>query len=141
MNYSIQHILLYCHFNKIKKGPGPSFQSAELHQHHVRNVCQNLYYPLNIDTDKDSKEIIGKVSSNMHLCQWRRHRFLELENSRKTKKAKNLQSETLFFTQIKKCAKLWQKAVLWCRQPLTTRSKRNIFRTQSNICIEAFLLK
>ena len=32
-------ILLYCHFNKIIKGPGISFQSLELSQKHVRNVC------------------------------------------------------------------------------------------------------
>ena len=28
-------ILLYCHFNKIRKGPGTSFQSPEFSQKHV----------------------------------------------------------------------------------------------------------
>ena len=31
-------ILLYCHFNKIIKGPGTSFQSPALSQKHVRKV-------------------------------------------------------------------------------------------------------
>ena len=29
----------YCHFNKIIKGPGTSFQSPALSQKHVRNIC------------------------------------------------------------------------------------------------------
>ena len=32
-------ILLYCHFNKIIKGPGTSVQSPALSQKYVRNVC------------------------------------------------------------------------------------------------------
>ena len=32
-------ILIYCHFNNIKKGLGTSFQSPALSQKHVRNVC------------------------------------------------------------------------------------------------------
>ena len=32
-------ISLYCHFNKIIKGPGASFQSPALNQKHIRNVC------------------------------------------------------------------------------------------------------
>ena len=35
----IGQISLYCHFNKIIKGPGTSSQSAALSQKHVRNVC------------------------------------------------------------------------------------------------------
>ena len=31
-------ILLYCHFNKIIKEPGTSFQSQALNQKHVRNI-------------------------------------------------------------------------------------------------------
>ena len=29
----------YCHFNKIIKEPGTSFQSPAMKQKHVRNVC------------------------------------------------------------------------------------------------------
>ena len=32
-------ISLYCHFIKIIKGPGASFQSPALSQKHVRNIC------------------------------------------------------------------------------------------------------
>ena len=34
---------LYCHFNKIIKGPGTSFQSLALSQKHVRNICHTAY--------------------------------------------------------------------------------------------------
>ena len=36
-------ILLYCHFNKIIKGPGTSFQSSALSQKYVRNICQTTH--------------------------------------------------------------------------------------------------
>ena len=36
-------ILLYCHFNKIIKGPGTSFQSRALSQKYVRNVCHTAH--------------------------------------------------------------------------------------------------
>ena len=31
--------LLYFHFHKIIKGPGPSFESPALSQKHDRNIC------------------------------------------------------------------------------------------------------
>ena len=49
VNYStikIGQILLYCHFSKILKGPGTSFQSPALSQEHVRNVCYKIHYYL-----------------------------------------------------------------------------------------------
>ena len=36
-------ILLYCHFNKIKKEPVTSFQSPALSQEHVGNVCHTAH--------------------------------------------------------------------------------------------------
>ena len=39
----IWQISLYCHFNKIIKGPGTSFQSIALSQKHVRNVCYEIH--------------------------------------------------------------------------------------------------
>ena len=36
-------ILLYCHFNKIMKGPGTSFQAPALNQKHVRDVCHTAH--------------------------------------------------------------------------------------------------
>ena len=39
-------ILLYCHFNKIIKEPGTSFQSPAFNQKHVRNVCHTAHWYL-----------------------------------------------------------------------------------------------
>ena len=40
VKYENGQILLYCHFNKITKGPGTSFQSpALLSPKHVRDIC------------------------------------------------------------------------------------------------------
>ena len=36
-------ILLYCHFNKIIKEPGTSFQSPTFSQKHARNVFHTAY--------------------------------------------------------------------------------------------------
>ena len=36
-------VSLYCHFNKIMKGPGTSFQSPALSEKHVRNVCHTAH--------------------------------------------------------------------------------------------------
>ena len=37
------HILLYCHFNKIMKEPGTSFQSSAFSQKIVGNVCHTAH--------------------------------------------------------------------------------------------------
>ena len=39
-------ILLYCHFNKIIKEPGTSFQIPAFSQKHVRNVCHTAHWYL-----------------------------------------------------------------------------------------------
>ena len=36
-------ILLYCHFNKITKRPGTSFQPPALSEKQIRNVCQTAH--------------------------------------------------------------------------------------------------
>ena len=36
-------ISLYCHFNKIIKGPGTIFQSPAVNQKHVRNVSHTAH--------------------------------------------------------------------------------------------------
>ena len=36
-------VLLYCHFNKIIKELGTSFQSPAFSQKHVRNVCDTTH--------------------------------------------------------------------------------------------------
>ena len=61
-------ILLYCHFNKIIKRPGTSFQSPALSQKHVRNGCHTASKYLtkfHFDSTSDSKEISVSVTSIM----------------------------------------------------------------------------
>ena len=53
-------ISLYCHFNKIIKDAGTSFQSPALIPKHVRNVCNTRHQSLTkfyFDSTLDSKEI------------------------------------------------------------------------------------
>ena len=64
-------ILLYCHFNKIIKGPGTSFQSPTLSQKHVRNVFFKIHKYLikfHFDDPYSSKEISKSVTSIIPLC-------------------------------------------------------------------------
>ena len=61
-------ISLYCHFHKIIKGPGTSFQSPVLSQNYVRNVFHTAYsYLAKFDCDStyDSKEISISVTPIM----------------------------------------------------------------------------
>ena len=61
-------ISLYCHFNKIIKVSGTSFQSPALSQKHVRNVCHTARKYLTkfrFDSTSDSKEISISVTSIM----------------------------------------------------------------------------
>ena len=37
------YILLYCHLNKIIKGPETSFQSPAFSQKHARHVCHTAH--------------------------------------------------------------------------------------------------
>ena len=39
----IGQILLYCHFSKVIKEPGTSFQPPALSQKHIRNVCHAVH--------------------------------------------------------------------------------------------------
>ena len=59
-------ISLYCHFNKIIKGPGTNFQRLALSQKHLRNVCHTVYYyftKFHFDSTQDSQEIGIRVTS------------------------------------------------------------------------------
>ena len=54
-------ISLYCHFNKIIKGPASSFQSTALSRKYIRIVCHTVYWYLtkfHFDSTSDSKESI-----------------------------------------------------------------------------------
>ena len=43
VNHKNSQIVLYCHFSKIIKEPGPSFQSPAFSQKHVRNVSHTAH--------------------------------------------------------------------------------------------------
>ena len=65
-------ILLYCHFNKIIKESGTSFEYPILSQKHVRNFCLTAYYYLTkflFQSTQDSKEISisGNSTTSMHI--------------------------------------------------------------------------
>ena len=58
-------ILLYCHFDKIIKGPGTSFQPPAFNQKHVRNICHTAHLYLtkfHFDRIQDSKKISIKLT-------------------------------------------------------------------------------
>ena len=58
----------YCHFNKIIKGTGTSFQSPALSQKHVKNVCRTAHQYLtkfHFDATSDSEEMSMSVTSIM----------------------------------------------------------------------------
>ena len=57
-------ILLYCHFNKIIKEPGASFQSPASSRKHGRNVSHTAHYltKFHFDRSQDSKVISISVT-------------------------------------------------------------------------------
>ena len=60
VNYKNSQTLLYCHFNKIIKGPGASFQSPALSQKHVRNVCHAINFIL----------MVLRIKKKLPLCNF-----------------------------------------------------------------------
>ena len=108
-------ILLYCHFNKIIKEPGASFQSPAFSQKHVRNVCHTAQV---IWQDLGFKR--NKHKCNLHYAAilMMTSQILKSAGFTKTQKSWYLEKETLFFLQIKKfinytwSAALWQRIVL-----------------------------
>ena len=64
-------ILLYCHFNKIMKEPGTSFQSPTFSQKHARNVCDTTHQyltKLHVESTSDSEEISIRVTTIIQQC-------------------------------------------------------------------------
>ena len=114
-------ILLYCHFNKIIKGPGTSFPSRALSQKYVRNVCHTAHQYLtkfHFDSTWESKEISINVTS---LCSNAYDYVTDFEIwiSQKNTKIQISREQNLIFSSNKKKfinylskATLWQKIVL-----------------------------
>ena len=97
-------ISLYCHFNKIIKEAGISFQSPILSQKNVRNVCRTGYQYLTrflFQCDQDSKEI--SISGNCTSSNaYNDVTDFEICGFHKSTKIRYLQNKILFFLQIKK---------------------------------------
>ena len=92
-------ILLYCHFNKIIKGPGTSFQSPALSQKHVRNVSHiahlyltKLHFDILRFKRKKRKCNFHYVTISMIMSQ-----FFKYVDFPKPQKSVHLDNGTLFF--------------------------------------------
>ena len=97
-------ISLSCHFNKIIKGPGTSFQFPALSQKHVRNVCHTTHQYLtefHSDGTQDSKEI-SRTNFYYVAMLMVTSQILKFVDFTKTQKSRYLKNETLFLFQIKK---------------------------------------
>ena len=98
-------ISLYCHFNKIIKGPGTNFQSLALSQIHFRNVCHTAHWYLakfHCNSTQGSKEISVKCNLHYVAMSLMVSQILKFVDYTKTQKSTDLESKTLFFLQIKK---------------------------------------
>ena len=97
-------ISLYCHFNKIIKEPGTSFQSPVLSQKHVRNVCLTAYQYLTkfiFQSAQDSKEISRSGNSTTSNA-YNDVTDFKICGFHKAQKSRYLENKILFFIQNKK---------------------------------------
>ena len=92
-------ILLYCHFNKIIKGPGTSFQSPALNQKHDRNVCYKFHKHLT----KFHFDSILRFKRKKHKCNFHYvtmsimiSQILKPVDITRTEKSRYLENETFF---------------------------------------------
>ena len=104
-------ILMYCHFDKIIKEPGTSFQSPAFSQKHVRNVCHTAQV---IWQDLGFKR--NKHKCNLHYAAilMMTSQILKSAGFTKTQKSRYLENKT-FFLQIKKFINYTSSAALWQR--------------------------
>ena len=149
-------IWLYCHFNKIIKGTGTSFQSPAFSQKHVTNVCHTPHQYL---TKQDLRFKRKKHKCNLHYAAMlmMTSQILKSAGFTKTQKSRYLENEALFFLQIKKFinytsgATLWQKLVLQetfnivslisfrnhtVTQFFITHLTNSIYLSMNNLCYE-----
>ena len=66
-------ILIYCHFNKIIKGPGTSFQSPALSQ--TSTICGNTYDDVTI-----FEICVFHKNKNLYISRTKQYFFLKLKN-------------------------------------------------------------
>ena len=98
-------ISLYCHFNKIIKEPGISFQFPVQSKKHVRNVCLTAYQYLTkflFQSAQDSTEISinGNFTTSNAYDDTTDFKTVDFTKARKSRCF--LENKILFFLQIKK---------------------------------------
>ena len=99
---------LYCHFNKIIKGPATSFQSPAFSQKHAWNIFHTVHLYLtkfNVDRIRDS------LSCTMQQCLWWRHKIWNLRASQKHKNL-DITRTKHYFSFRKKNSLLTHQALL-----------------------------
>ena len=108
--------MLYCHFNKIIKGPGTIVSS---HQHWSRNMFEMfviqhtsvwpnfILIGLRIGLKRNKQKCNFNYVAMLMMSQ-----ILKSVNSTKTQKSRYLEKETLFLLQIKESIKCASKATL-----------------------------
>ena len=97
-------ISLYCHFNKIIKEPGTSFQSPVLSQKHVRNVCLTAYQYLTkflFQSAQDSKEI-SRSGYSTTIMPIMMSLILKSVDFTEAQKSRYIENKILVFLQITK---------------------------------------
>ena len=95
--------MLYCHFNKIIKGPETNFQSPALNKKYVKNVCHTAHQYLT-----NFILIVLGFKRNKHKCNFHyvampmmMPQKLKSVDFTKTQKSRYLENEVLFFLKVK----------------------------------------
>ena len=98
----------HCHFNKIIKEPGTSFQSPAFSQKHVRNVCYTAHQYLTKFNFNRNKKLEIRFKRNKRKCNlhYATKPMMTSQNLKsacftKTQKSRYLGNKKLFFLQIK----------------------------------------
>ena len=128
------HILLYCYFSKTIKGSRTSFQSLTLSQKHVKYVCHTTHQSLtkfHFDRTQDSEETSRSVTFT-HI--------LKSVDFTKTQKARYLQNETLFLSQIKKLHQLGIKGQFMAKNCVVPEVTYNIWIINKHCLLIYFLV-
>ena len=118
-------ISLYCHFNKIIKRPGTSFQSPALRQKYIRNICHTTHQYLTkfyFDSIQDSRELSIILTFFIYVAMpVMTSQILRSVDFTKTQKSRYLKNETLSFLQIKNSLITHQR-LLYCKKQFCSES-------------------
>ena len=96
----------YCHFNKIIKGPGISFQCTAFSQKHVRNVCHTVPGPI--------------LESRGHPCDFSENGQKRQKSLKKDEKGQDIWKIGQKYTKLENILKKgrWFCAIIACSKLL-----------------------